>query len=112
MRISAGVQTCALPIYPTQLNRQGNDVGTQYRSAIFPLDDKQRDEAKAAIARANEANDGKVVTTIEPLRSEERRVGKECVSTCRSRWGRDTYKKQSNNIEDEKTTDILRNNIN
>lgn len=50
---------------PTQLNRQGNDVGTQYRSAIFPLDDAQRAEAEAAIARANEDNHGKVVTTIE-----------------------------------------------
>jgi peptide-methionine (S)-S-oxide reductase len=51
---------------PTQLNRQGNDVGTQYRSAIFPLDDSQRAEAEAAIARANEENGGRVVTTIEP----------------------------------------------
>ena len=51
---------------PTQLNRQGNDVGTQYRSAIFPQDEAQREAAQAAIARANEQNDGKVVTTIEP----------------------------------------------
>ncbi|VWX48714.1 peptide-methionine (S)-S-oxide reductase MsrA [Novosphingobium sp. 9U] len=50
---------------PTQLNRQGNDVGTQYRSAIFPLDDAQRAEAEAAIARSNEDNGGRVVTTIE-----------------------------------------------
>jgi peptide-methionine (S)-S-oxide reductase len=50
---------------PTQLNRQGNDVGTQYRSAIFPLDEKQRAEAGAAITRANKDHDGRVVTTIE-----------------------------------------------
>lgn len=50
---------------PTQLNRQGNDIGTQYRSAIFPLDDSQRAEAEAAITRANEDHGGKVVTTIE-----------------------------------------------
>ena len=51
---------------PTQLNRQGNDVGTQYRSAIFPLDEAQTGEAKAAIERANADNGGRVVTTIEP----------------------------------------------
>jgi peptide-methionine (S)-S-oxide reductase len=50
---------------PTQLNRQGNDVGTQYRSAIFPLDEGQRYEAEAAIERANGDNAGRVVTTIE-----------------------------------------------
>lgn len=50
---------------PTQLNRQGNDVGTQYRSAIFPLDDKQRDEAEAAIERADSDHASDVVTTIE-----------------------------------------------
>jgi len=52
---------------PTQLNRQGNDVGTQYRSAIFPLDDAQRAEAEAAIERANADHGGRVVTTIEEL---------------------------------------------
>jgi peptide-methionine (S)-S-oxide reductase len=52
---------------PTQLNRQGNDVGTQYRSAIFPLDEEQERKAREAIARANEDHDGRVVTTIEPM---------------------------------------------
>ena len=51
---------------PTQLNRQGNDVGTQYRSAVFPENDEQEREARAAIARANQDNGGRVVTTIEP----------------------------------------------
>jgi peptide-methionine (S)-S-oxide reductase len=51
---------------PTQLNRQGNDVGTQYRSAIFPQDAEQERKAREAIERNNGDHDGRIVTTIEP----------------------------------------------
>ncbi len=50
---------------PTTLNRQGNDVGTQYRSALFPTDEEQRGAMAAAIARAQAASAKPVVTTIE-----------------------------------------------
>ena len=74
IRVTFDADTVSLPeIYdmflgthdPTQLNRQGNDIGTQYRSAIFPLDDAQRAEAEAAIGRWNAENGASAVTTIE-----------------------------------------------
>jgi len=50
---------------PTTPNRQGNDVGTQYRSAIFPHNPNQEEEARAGIARAQADWPAPIVTTIE-----------------------------------------------
>jgi len=55
---------------PTELNRQGPDVGTQYRSAIFPTSPEQAHIAEAYIAQLNQSHvfDAPVVTKIEPGR--------------------------------------------
>lgn len=54
---------------PTTLNRQGADVGTQYRSAIFYHDETQRDVAEVMVAEleANRVFDDPVVTEVSPL---------------------------------------------
>src|SRR3954452_4323646 len=56
---------------PTQLNRQGPDSGTQYRSAIFPVNDEQKKVTEAYIAQLNAAKVYKkpIVTKIGPLES-------------------------------------------
>jgi peptide-methionine (S)-S-oxide reductase len=53
---------------PTTLNRQGNDIGTSYRSAIFYLDDDQRRVAQQTIAEidASDRWPGRVVTEVTP----------------------------------------------
>ena len=54
---------------PTTLNRQGNDVGTQYRSAIFYHDEEQKRRAERSLAETEASGlwPGKFVTTLEPL---------------------------------------------
>jgi peptide-methionine (S)-S-oxide reductase len=53
---------------PTTLNKQGADVGTQYRSGIYYISDEQKKIADASIANAQNAFDKKIVTEIEPLK--------------------------------------------
>src|SRR3546814_20235669 len=72
-----GVQTCALPISSTPSEPGNTEVARSMRELA----------AKKALDE-NECRHGE----DRRARSEERRVGKECVSTCRSRWSQYHYK--------------------
>ena len=52
---------------PTQLNRQGNDIGPQYRSAAFYSDDEQKSHIEDAIAKASTLYVTPIVTEVSPL---------------------------------------------
>lgn len=54
---------------PTTLNRQGNDIGTQYRSVVFYTTDEQKAVTEKFITEANSSNEpgAPIVTTVEPL---------------------------------------------
>ena len=54
---------------PTTVNRQGDDIGPQYRSVIFYTNDEQKEEAKKLIKEINESTGAgdSVVTELEPL---------------------------------------------
>lgn len=56
---------------PTTLNRQGNDVGTQYRSAIFYHNEEQRIAAEQSLKKTDASGlwDNPIVTTVEPLKN-------------------------------------------
>lgn len=53
---------------PTTLNRQGNDIGSQYRSIVLYADEAQKKEAEEFIAEINREFDGKIVTEVKPLK--------------------------------------------
>ena len=54
---------------PTTLNRQGNDIGPQYRSVMFYFDDAQKEMFEAALERAKEHWNDPIVTEISPLKN-------------------------------------------
>jgi len=52
---------------PTQLNRQGNDIGESYKSALYPMNDAQAEIIESQIAAYNESTfAGKIVTDVQP----------------------------------------------
>jgi len=57
---------------PTTLNRQGHDVGTQYRSGLYLHDESQRAVAQAVLDEANAAHGGRVVTELRPVQNYSR----------------------------------------
>ncbi len=54
---------------PTSLNRQGADVGTQYRSGIYYEDESQKAAIEASLAKAQKMFSQKIVTEVEPLKN-------------------------------------------
>ena len=52
---------------PRQLNRQGNDIGSSYRSAMFYQGEEQKAIFEKALAKAADMWDGEIVTTLQPL---------------------------------------------
>src|SRR3546814_1710399 len=86
-----GVQTCALPIYDADARMLGMQwPGTD--ECIHPVGNLRLARPDLVTVDhqlvAIDLSAGPQRCEIGPCRSEERRVGKECVSTCRSRWSR------------------------
>ncbi len=54
---------------PTTLNRQGPDIGTQYRSEIFFLNPEQKEIAQKMLVKYNEKYNGKITTKISPVKN-------------------------------------------
>src|SRR3546814_3145476 len=85
-----GVQTCALPILPGLVPRAGGEHPAKGVAGVGRLESEIAGHRAGArdqqLVLLKQRRGGRVVRLGRRLRSEERRVGKECVSTCRSRW--------------------------
>src|SRR3546814_4174070 len=81
-----GVQTCALPIYPRRLRSAGARPRLSCRRRRLPLGADRRALLSGRRLLSRGGPRGGAAALPAQGRSEERRVGKECVSTCRSRW--------------------------
>src|SRR3546814_5214563 len=81
-----GVQTCALPIFPSM------PYAFHFDASLFAgllrrfADERHVERTEGRITEVMRDGDSGDVAAILLDRTEERRVGKECVSTCRSRW--------------------------
>src|SRR3546814_11757448 len=82
-----GVQTCALPI--SSRNLMHRTKAGEHAPSLY----SEEDELKALAQGLRDAGNGVYQIIPRIMRSEERRVGKECVSTCSSRWSPYNYKK-------------------
>src|SRR3546814_15775366 len=80
-----GVQTWALPILPCE-DVGGDERGWFVFTVQIPHDGPRRDDVVRAMRERELATKPYLPAIHLMSRSEERRVGKECVSTCRSRW--------------------------
>ena len=54
---------------PTTLNQQGPDIGTQYRSEVFYLNENQKETAKKILAKYNKKYNGKIVTKVSEIKN-------------------------------------------
>src|SRR3546814_8875159 len=81
-----GVQTCALPI--SEAYRFGNAIVDDWEGKVnaWPLDEGLIDYVDPSYGAESEENPLYTANVVANSRSAERRVGKECVRTCRLRW--------------------------